>query len=82
MTRLQQFEEKTTNIFAASGFHKIANIHVGETGASPPTGHVRLLALTSLKLFFGNSVNMTLLHIHQCTSHGNMRLASQKSRGG
>ena len=24
----KQFEEKTTNIFAASGFHKIANIHV------------------------------------------------------
>ena len=25
---LQQLEEKTTNIFAASGFHKIVNIHV------------------------------------------------------
>ena len=28
VTKFQQFEEKTTNIFAASGFHKIANIHV------------------------------------------------------
>ena len=26
VTKLQQFEEKTTNIFAASGFHKIGNI--------------------------------------------------------
>ena len=31
VTKLQQFEEKTTNIFAASGFHKIANIHVYST---------------------------------------------------
>ena len=31
VTKLQQFEEKTTNIFAASGFHKIANIHVCST---------------------------------------------------
>ena len=29
--------------------------------------------------FFDNSGNMTLLHIHQCTSHGNMRLASKKT---
>ena len=27
--------------------------------------------------FFGNFENMTLLHIHQCTSHGNMRLTGQ-----
>ena len=26
---------------------------VGETGASPPTGHVRHLAFTSLQLFVG-----------------------------
>ena len=28
VTKSQQFEEKTNNIFAASGFHKIANIHI------------------------------------------------------
>ena len=28
VTKLQQFEEKTNIIFADSGFHKIANIHV------------------------------------------------------
>ena len=28
VTKLQQFEEKTTNIIAASVFHNIANIHV------------------------------------------------------
>ena len=28
VTKLRQFEEKTTNIFPASGFHKIANIHI------------------------------------------------------
>ena len=28
VTKLQQFEEKTNNIFVASGFHKIANIHI------------------------------------------------------
>ena len=55
-----------------------SNVSVGETGASPPTGHVRQLALTSLQFFFGNSGNMTLLHIHQCTTDGNMKLASQK----
>ena len=31
VTKLQQFEEKTTNIFAASGFQKIANIHACST---------------------------------------------------
>ena len=53
-------------------------IRVGETGASSPTGHVRHLAFTSLQFFlFGNSENMTLLHIHQCSTDGNMKLASQ-----
>ena len=31
VTKLQQFEEKTTTFFAASGFHNIANIHVCST---------------------------------------------------
>ena len=53
---------------------------VGETGASPPSGHVRHMALTSLQLFFGNSGNMTLLHMHQCTSREKMRLACQKQK--
>ena len=48
------------------------------TKASPPTGHVGHLALTSLQFCFGNSGNMTLLHIHQYTTDGNMRLVSQK----
>ena len=55
-------------------------LKVGETAASPPTGHVRHLALTVLQFFFCNSGNMTLLHIHQFTSHGNMRLVSQKQK--
>ena len=39
VTKLQQFEEKTTNIFAASGFHKIANIHACSTQT---TAHLRI----------------------------------------
>ena len=53
---------------------------IGETGASPPLGfYFKFVTIT----FVGNSGNMTLLHIHQSTSHGNMRLASQnrKSEG-
>ena len=36
VTKLEHFEEKTTNSFATSGFHKIANIHVYSTA------HVRI----------------------------------------
>ena len=52
---------------------------VGKSGASPPTGHVCHLLLFLINYFLGNSGNNTLLHIHQCTSHGNMRLASKKN---
>ena len=52
----------------------------GLTGARLPTGYVGRLALLILLLYnacFRHSGNMTLFHIRQRISNGNMMLATQ-----
>ena len=51
---------------------------LGETGLVRLRGTFATWLLLRYNSFFGNSGNVTLLHIHQCTTDGNMRLASQK----
>ena len=69
----------------AAGIFQIEDIlipvldRLGETEASASTDHVRHLSLTSFHFFFGISGKMTLLHIHQCTSDRNMRIANSKT---
>ena len=44
-------------LYSRVSFQRIIIVLVGQTGASPPTGHVHHLALTYLHLCFGNSGN-------------------------